>query len=97
MKIFLPVIGTDRRCQVMDVPNTPVVRSSSHQDNQMARAVQITARKVEKKPKEETDDERKIRVREEMEKKRNKSTKAAARKAVKGKTVKKINTYFKKS
>jgi hypothetical protein len=95
MKIFLPVIGTDRRYRVMDVPNTPVVTSSSHQDNQMARAVQITARKVEKKPKEETDDERKIRVREEMDKKRNKSTKAAARKAVKGKIVKKINTYFK--
>jgi hypothetical protein len=81
----------------MVVPNTPVVTSSSHHDNQMARAVQITARKVEKQPKEETDDERKIRLREEIEKKRIKSTKAAARKAVKGKTVKKINTYFKKT
>jgi predicted Zn-dependent protease len=62
---------------------------------QMARAIQIAARKVKLLPKAESGFEMYTRINSDKVKKKNKAVKRAAKKMVKKKEIKKMTTYFK--
>ena len=62
----------------------------------MAKAMQIAARKVDLKNKEESASETFRRVKEEKEKKINRGTKRAAKQMIKKKQIKKLSSYFAK-
>ena len=61
---------------------------------QMAKAMQIAARKVDLKNKEESASETFRRVQEEKEKKINRGAKRAAKQMIKKKQIKKLTSYF---
>jgi hypothetical protein len=63
---------------------------------EMTKAFQLAARKVEKKPKEETGGEMYQRITAEKEAKTNRSLKKAAKTLLKKKKIKKLTTYFRK-
>jgi hypothetical protein len=62
----------------------------------MAKAFQVAAGNIEKRPKEESDGEMYRRITEEKEEKRNRGVKKAARTMVRKKKIKKLTTYFSK-
>ncbi len=80
----------------MDIPDPTTKDATSDVGYQFAKAVQMAAMKVEKKTKEESQEERNNRIREEIQLKTIKSTKANAKKLVKKKCIRKINSYFQK-
>jgi len=61
---------------------------------QMAKAMQIAARKVDLKNKEESASETFRRVKEEKELKINRGAKRAAKQMIKKKQIKKLTSYF---
>jgi hypothetical protein len=63
---------------------------------QYAKAVEIAARKVELKPKEESASEVYHRINSEKEAKKNRGVKSAAKKMLKKKQIKKMSAYFAK-
>jgi len=69
-------------------------QTQQERKNQMRKAIEIAARKVKKEPKGETDQEMFGRIREEKETKKNKSAKRAAKKMIKNKKVKSMDSYF---
>ena len=78
-----------------------VVASFSAMDDeskrsQMAKAIQLAARKVAFKKKEESADETFRRIKEEKELKINRGAKRAAKQMIKKKQMKKVSSYFKK-
>jgi hypothetical protein len=64
--------------------------------SQMAKAIQIAARKIELQPKSESGSEMHSRIILEKEEKKNKSVKRAAKIMVKKKQIKKLSAYFEK-
>jgi len=64
--------------------------------SQMAKAVQIAARKVEKQPKTESGTEIYTRIILEKEEKKKKATKRVAKTMVKKKQIKTLTSYFQK-
>ena len=74
----------------------PALTLHRKQMAQYSMAVSIQARKIEKKPKEETPQEMYRRISEQKESKKIKSAKSGAKSLVKRKKMKSMNAYFAK-